>query len=198
MTKLPLKVFICVDVLNEEGVLSMPSYNEADSAYKNELLEKLKYMQAFSQTFMTNPNANKEIAAAKIQEFLSKLDVMEQYFNAHKTTFPMAGYEDKEQLPGTVPTTISAAEIVQKNKNAFLLAINNKQEFVPLVWSKALETPQGTKLAPKYYGNTPTIPAQQRKTSAMPVYANTAPFDKPIALDTTVKHSMPEHPRWGR
>lgn len=197
MTKLPLKLFVSEELLNEDNTLSMPSYNEAGSAYKNELLEKLKYMQAFSQTFMTNPNANRGVASAKIQEFLSKLDVMEQYFNAHKTTFPMAGYEDKEQVPGTAPTTISAAEIVQKNKIAFLSAVNNKQEFVPLVWSKALETPQGTKLAPKYYGNTPTIPAQQRP-GAMPVYANNAPFDKPIALDTTVKHSMPLHPRWGR
>ena len=124
----------------------------AEKAYKDELLDKLRYMQALSQESAKVPQGgDKSRYSAAMNELLMNLDFMEQFFTSRNTQFPMSGYSE---APGGT-TMISAVDIIKRNKQAFIQAMTNGTEFVPAVWSKALETKAGSVLPPKYYASIP-------------------------------------------
>lgn len=145
--KLTLVEFIKPELITE--VFSMDVQNQ-DSVKTRLFADLLKYMQAFSQ-LAAKGNLDMASKSAGIQDFITRLSDFESYFNARGTQFTMSGFDSEALAPGIQPTQLPAIDAVENNKKAFLTAVASGEEFVPIVWSKALMTQPGQALAPIYY-----------------------------------------------
>ena len=161
LTKLTLDVFVKPEFLVE--VFSMNVDNE-DVIKTRLFADILKYMQAFSQLSMQG-KLDMARKSAGVQDFITRLSDFTDYFNARGTQLTMSGFEGAGVAPGTEQSKISASDAVEQNKRTFLTAIASGQEFVPIVWSKALATQAGQALPPKYYNLPTTNPASPSKGS---------------------------------
>lgn len=186
ITKLALNLFIKPSYLTE--IFSMDIHNE-DVVKTKLFADMLKYMQAFSQLASQN-KLPMDRKAAGTQDFINRLESFKDYFAAKGTQLTMSGFEEPTINPaGTVPTKLNATDAVENNKRSFLVAMSSGQEFVPVVWSKALATSAGQQLPPKFYLDLPkTVPQTPLGMgSRVPMIADNSPAmsGNPIALDTS-------------
>lgn len=161
--------------------------------------DMLKYMQAFSQLAVRG-NLDMARKSAGVQDFITRLTEFEEYFKAHNTQLTISGFEGPNVDPGTTPTMLPAFDAVENNKRAFLTAIASGEEYVPIVWSKALMTQPGQQLPPKYY-TMPSVsgpaPAKGSYPVGSPSYADNSALDK-IELGTAGKQQpLPAKPATG-
>ena len=145
--KLTLVEFVKPELMVE--VFSMDVQNQ-DSVKIRLFGDLLKYMQAFSQ-LAAKGNLDVASKSAGIQDFITRLSDFEAYFTARGTQLTMSGFDTAAPDPNIKPTQLLASEALENNKRAFLTAVASGQEFVPIVWSKALVTQPGQVLAPIYY-----------------------------------------------
>ena len=156
-TKLSLDFFIKSDYLMEAFPMRTPE--EQTTAFKQSLLDTLRYMQAIAYKAYSNPEDKQNISFA-MQKYLGNLDMIQNFFES--------------QVPN--PTLV---ELIQANKKAFITAINKHVEFKPIYWNKNLEV--GTEQLPPRYMNTATVPAPQYKGGSA-FYPTHAPLTNKIEL----------------
>lgn len=158
ITKLLLEMFIKPEFLAE--AYSMVTPEEQESAYKQSLLDTLRFMQAAAFKIQSNP-ADKLNLSYAFQKYLANLDLIQKFF------------ETQVKNP-------TMASLVDANKKAFITAVHSGAEFKPILWSRSLET-DTAKLPPKYH-NTASVPAPQYK-GASKFYGDDSPLTDKIALD---------------
>lgn len=156
--KLPVHFFVKPEFFVE--AYSMKTPEEQESAYKQSLLDTLKYMQVVAFDRINDPN-NKSNQSYAFQKFLGNLDLIQGFFT--------------NQVPNT-----TMASLVDANKKAFITAIHSGTEFKPILWNRALET--DVRNLPPKYRNTPTVPAPQYR-GASKFYGDDSPLTDKIALD---------------
>lgn len=160
ITKLPLDVFIRPEFLPE--AYSMQTPEEQESAYKQSLLDTLRYMQAVAFKVMAMPGDKSNLSFA-FQKYLANLDLIQKFFE-------------------TAVNNPTLASLVDANKKAFVTAVNSGTEFKPILWNRNLDV-EIAKLPPKYM-NTASVPAPQYRGGSK-FYGDDSPLTDKIALDTS-------------
>jgi hypothetical protein len=156
ITKLLLAAFVRPELLAEAFALRTPE--EQVSAYKQSLLDTLRFMQGTAYKILTNP-ADKANLSYAFQKYLHNLDLIQKYFESISDD--------------------TMVELIKANKTSFVSAVNRRILFKPIIWSRNLEV-ETDKLPPKFL-NPEGMPAQQYR-GASTFYAPDAPLTDKIAL----------------
>ena len=157
ITKLSLEEFINPEALSE--AFSMKTPEEQTAAYKQSLLDTLRFMQGTAYKILANPEDKANLSFA-YQKYLHNLDLIEKYFESVNN-----------------PTMV---ELIKANKTSFVSSVNNRVLFKPVLWSKNLEV-ETDKLPPRFL-KPEGVPASQYRGGS-PFYSVDAPLTDKIALE---------------
>lgn len=157
--KLELAYF--VNSLHLVETFAMTSPEESDSAYKQSLLDTLRYLQALSQKLLIRSDLKSDILAA-MHKWLSNLDLIETYFKERNNT--------------------DLVDLIKRNKAAVVIDINSGNEFTPEVWESYLNVAT-EKLPPKYFNISGMISNKPQYRGASAFYSNDTPLTNKIELE---------------